>query len=149
MSVKKLWTPTYSHGGVQVGRWAPVVGDAVSAGRPIQVAGSHPSPSNWPILIIVLKAGTATILIEGNGGELDQNGNPPSDEWIDVSNGGYALDIVGSTKVAKRLPPIMPIYRTRISAEAGGELVSYVPCLILPSGQIISAQHPSTFNSGS
>jgi hypothetical protein len=90
--------------------------------------------------VIVNRSGSATVILEANGGELDDDGNPPADEWVDVSSGGYALG--AGEAVSKRIPPTMPYYRTRITVSGPGDVVSYVPLMILPSGMSVSAGHP-------
>lgn len=131
--------PTYSHGGETSGPWVAVSGTVTGSGRPISAVPAH--PVNIPVMVIVCATGTATVVLEANGGQLDDNGNPPAGEWVDVSGGGY--DLTAGDTLCKRLPPVMPYWRTRITAIAGGATVtSYVPLLVLAEGGKISASYP-------
>jgi hypothetical protein len=86
---------------------------------------------------------SCTVLIEGNGGLIDNTGNPPSGEWIDYSSGGYAL--TNGQVLSKKLPFSIPYWRTRITAitlGGGSGVVSYVPSIIGPTGIVVSASYP-------
>jgi hypothetical protein len=133
--------PTYSHGGVSAGGFPVVVGNTTNAGRPVYI-GDAISTSNQllPGLIAFFAGTSITFLIEGNGGQIDSTGNPPTGEWIDVSNGGYSLTTGQS--IGKVLPIQFTCYRTRITAIVAGILVSYVPSIITSGGVQASARYP-------
>lgn len=134
------FTPRYSHGGPSEVGWTAVAGTTTNSGNPIDLSGADPEPANWPVIEIFCAGGTATVLIEANGGLLDSTSNPPSGEWVDISGGGYAL--TAGTYVAKRIPPNVPFIRTRISANSGATVTSYVPCICYPGGKWTSAPRP-------
>lgn len=136
--------PTYSHGGSTVGPWTAVSGAVTGSGRPISVVPAH--PVNIPVVVIVCTGGTATVILECNGGQLGDDGNPPAAEWVDVSGGGYTMT-AGDVR-CKRLPPVMPYWRTRITAIAGATVLSYVPLLVLESGGKVSASYPGLTSTG-
>ena len=142
MPVNTKVKPTYSHGGASAPNWAAVSGTTTGAGRPIDVGGTDPDPFVWPVLVIFCKGGTsATVKIEANGGDLDSNGNPPTDEWVDISGGGYAL--TAGQSVAKNIPPTVPFVRTNITAITGSTVVSYIPLVYFPGGRVASAAYPT------
>lgn len=136
--------PTYSHGGQAVGPWAAVSGTVTGAGRPISAVPAH--PVNIPVMTIVCTGGTATVVLEANGGQLGDDGNPPAGEWVDVSGGGYTMTD-GDVR-CKRLPPVMPYWRTRITAIAGATVISYIPLLVLEDGGKVSASYPGLSSTG-
>jgi hypothetical protein len=143
------FTPCFSHGGQSDGSWAAVAGTTTNSGNPIDISGASPEPANWPVLEIFCAGGTATVLIEANGGLLDANAAPPSGEWIDISSGGYAM--TSATNVAKRIPPNLPYIRTRITVISGATVTSYVPAVCYPSDKgafWTSASHPKKSSSG-
>jgi len=134
--------PIYSHGGANAPNWPLVAGTTTGGGRPIDVAGADPDPFVWPVVEIFCKGGTsATVKIEANGGDLDSTGNPPSDEWIDISGGGYTL--TAGQSVAKNIPPTCPYIRTNITAITGSTVVSYIPLVYFPGGKVASASYPT------
>lgn len=138
--------PCFSHGGPSEPGWAAVAGTTTNSGRPIDIGGADANPANWPVLEIFCAGGTATVLIEANGGDVDPNtGVPPSGEWIDISGGGYAM--TAATNVAKRIPPNVPYIRTRISVINGATVTSYVPAICYPGGKWSSATHPHVSSS--
>jgi len=115
--------PTYSHGNNAAD------GTVVGAGKPIYIGDG--TTSN-PCMVVVCKVGTAIVALQGNGGAIDSTGNPPSDEWVDCSNGGYSL-VPGQT-LAKFLPLTLPFWRTYIVQNTGANVVSYVPGLRSTTG---------------
>lgn len=140
------FTPCYSLGGQSLVGWPAVPGTSgTSTGNPIDIGGADPAPSNWPVLEIFCAGGTATVLIEANGGLLTAAGVPPSGEWIDISNGGIAM--TSNTTAAKRIPPNVPYIRTRLTANSGATVSSYVPCICFPGGKWASASRPSASSS--
>jgi hypothetical protein len=133
--------PTYSHGGVSAGGFPVVVGNTTNSGRPIYIADAVATNVNLLPGFIAFFVGTSiTFLIEGNGGQIDATGNPPTGEWVDVSNGGYSLTT--GQNIGKTLPIQFPCYRTRITAIVAGTLVSYVPAIITQGGIMASARYP-------
>lgn len=138
------FTPRYSHGGPSEVNWTAVAGTGTTSGLPIDIGGADPAQSNWPVLEIFCAGNNATVLIEANGGLLDSTGNPPSGEWVDISNGGYAM--TAGTNVAKRVPPNVPYVRTRISANSGATVTSYISCICYPGGRWGSAPRPTVFS---
>jgi hypothetical protein len=144
------FTPCHSLGGQSDGSWAAVPGTtSTSTGLPIDISGASPEQANWPVMEIFCVGGTATVLIEANGGLLDATSNPPSGEWIDISSGGYSM--TSGSNIAKRVPPNLPYIRTRITALSGATVTSYVPCVCYPSDKgafWASASHPKKSSSG-
>jgi hypothetical protein len=144
-------SPTYSHGGAGAGGFPAVPGTTQSSGRPIFI-GDAVSQTNQilPGLIAFFVGTTVTFVVEGNGGLIDPTGNPPSAEWIDVTNGGITLTTGQS--IGKTLPIQFPVYRTRITAitlGGGSGLVSYVPSIITAGGVQASARYPKLSSSQS
>jgi hypothetical protein len=136
------FTPCYSFGGSAAPGWPVVSGTTSSStGNPIDIGGADPNPANWPVLIIFCAGGTATVVIEANGGQLSSAGVPPSGEWIDISNGG--LSMTSGQTAAKRIPPNVPYIRTRNTALSGATVTSYVPAICFPNGRWASASRPS------
>lgn len=144
--------PAYSHNGSTDEGWTAVSGAVEGSGNPIDIGDSSAEPANWPVMEIFITgaAGTATVFIEANGGELDGTFNPPSGEWIDISNGGYAMDSANLPYVAKRIPPNLPYVRTRVIDITGAFTVitSYIPKITLASGQNASPTHPKRSSTG-
>lgn len=128
--------PTYSHGGVGAGGFPVVVGNTTNSGRPVYIAQAITSPA----LNAFFVGTSCTFLVEGNGGAVDNTGNPPAGEWIDYSNGGYSLTTGQS--ISKFLPTCIPCWRTRITAIVAGTLVSYVPAIVTSNGVVGSASYP-------
>jgi len=139
------FVPCFSHGGSTSQGWTAVPGTTQSSGNPIDVSGADPERERWPVMWIFCSGGTATVLIEANGGQLDSTNNPPSTLWGDISSGGYAL--TAGTYVAKRLPPQSLYVRTRISAISGATVQSFVPSIYLADGRHVSASHPKISSS--
>jgi hypothetical protein len=131
--------PIYSHGGATTNNFIAVPGTSTNSGRPISIIQATLNPA-----IQIFWAGTSvTVLIEGNGGQIDSTGNPPSGEWLDYSSGGFAL--TNGQSLSKYLPRTIPYWRTRITAintPTGVGLVSYCPSIIGPEGKIVSASYP-------
>lgn len=143
---KQPFEPCYSHGGVSEPRWPAVLGTGTGGGNPVDISGAD--PNNRPVMFIRISVGTATVRIQANGGTIDPNtGIPDVNDWIDVT-GDLLMDFSDPTKLtyAKKLPPSMPYYRTRIAAIAGGNVISYVPLLVLPSGQVAAAHRPTIWS---
>ena len=136
------FTPCYSFGGPSTTDYPAVTGTTSSStGNAIDLSGADPNPANWPVLEILCAGGTATVLIEANGGQVSAAGVPPSAEWIDISNGGYSM--TAGQSIAKRIPPNIPYIRTRNTALSGATVTSYVPCICYPGGRWASAGHPA------
>jgi hypothetical protein len=138
--------PTYSHGGAAAGGFPAVPGTTQSSGRPIWIG----SAAQQPALVAFFTGTTVTFLIEANGGLVDSTGNPPSGEWVDVSNGGYTLTTGQS--IAKLLPLSVPCYRTRITSitlGGGSGLVSYTPSIVTIGGVQAAASYPKLSSSQS
>src|ERR1700687_5781556 len=111
--------PTYSHGGVSAGGFPVVVGNATNSGRPIFIGDAVATNTLLlPGLMGFFTGTSCTVLVEGNGGQVDATGNPPASDWIDVSSGGISLTT--GQFFAKVLPIQFPIYRTRITAIVAG-----------------------------
>jgi hypothetical protein len=131
--------PCYSHGGSSVPGFPAVLGTTTNSGRPVQILQAQQQPA-----MQVFWSGTSvTVVIEGNGGALDSTGNPPSGEWIDYSSGGYAL--TNGQNLSKKLPYSVPYWRTRITAintPTGSGLVSYIPSIIAPNGEVVATGYP-------
>ena len=141
------FTPCYSLGGPFGGGWNAVNGTTnTSTGNPIDIGGADPNPANWPVMEIICTGGTATVVVEANGGTLDSTFNPPSGEWVDISNGGFSM--TSGQTIAKRIPPNIPLVRTRITALSGATVISYIPAICYPAGHWASAQHPQRSSSG-
>lgn len=139
------FVPCYSLGGPSEVGWNAVSGTTSSStGNPIDISGAD--PEHRPVLEIFCAGGTATVLIEANGGLLDSTSNPPSGEWVDISNGGYAM--TAGTTVAKRIPVELPYIRTRITALSGATVTSYIPSVFYPGGRWGSASRPRKGSSG-
>src|ERR1700690_1322367 len=133
--------PVYSHGGPSQSGWTAVLGTTTNSGLPIAILQANQTN---PAIQIFWSGTSCTVVVEGNGGTLDSTGNPPSGEWIDYSNGGFAL--TNGQQLSKYLPRSVPYWRTRITAintPTGQGLQSYVPSLVGPSGVIISAARPN------
>lgn len=130
-------TPVYSHGGASQAGFPAVPGTSTNAGRPVAIVQANQTD---PCMQIFFVGTSCTVLLEGNGGQIDSTGNPPSGEWIDYSNGGYALT-TGQT-LSKFIPRCVPYWRTRITAIVAGTLQSYCPSIIGPSGVVVSASYP-------
>lgn len=137
-------SPTYSHGGTSAGGFPVVIGTSTNSGRPIYIGDAVSTDSLiLPGLIGFYTGTTCTILVEGNGGQIDNTGNPPSGEWVDISSGGITL--TNNQSFAKTLPLQFPCYRTRITvntAPTGNGFVSYVPSIITSGGVQASARYP-------
>jgi hypothetical protein len=133
------FAPTYSHGGNAAD------GTVAGNGTPIYIGdGTTQSPA----MVVICKGGTAVVVMESNGGAVDQGtGLPPSDEWVDCSNGGYAL--VPNQTLAKVLPVSMPFWRTRIINITGGQVVSYIPGLRTTTGDFTPANRIPTYGTQS
>jgi hypothetical protein len=131
--------PIYSHGGPTVNNFIAVVGTTTNAGRPIMIVQATVDPA-----IQIFWSGTScTVLLEGNGGQVDSTGNPPSGEWVDYSSGGYAL--TNGQALSKFIPRCVPYWRTRITAintPTGTGLVSYCPGIIGADSTITNASYP-------
>lgn len=129
-------TPTYSHGGSSVTGFPAVLGTTTNSGRPVQIIQALVDPA----MQFFFTGTSCTVLLEGNGGRVDSTGNPPSGEWVDYSSGGYAL--TNGQTLSKFLPRCIPYWRTRITAIVAGTLVSYVPSIVSPEGQVVSTGYP-------
>ncbi len=132
--------PTYSHGGASQSGFAAVVGTTTNSGRPISIVQADQVN---PAIQIFYSGTSCTVVVEGNGGAIDNTGNPPSTDWIDYSSGGFAL--TNGQQLSKYLPRSIPYWRTRITAintPTGAGLVSYCPCIVGPNGVIVSASYP-------
>lgn len=141
--------PWYSHGGPNFPNWTGVAGTTNSSGLPIMIGGSSPVSWAWPCIFVKCEGGggSATVFIEVNGGALDSTGNPPTNDWLDITGGGVAMSTAGTNKICKTLEPTMPFVRTRITSIAGGATItSYVPLLYVQSQsgvyQVVSASYP-------
>lgn len=133
--------PVYSHGGPAMQGFPAVVGNTTNSGNPVLINNSLYEP----IMQVFFSGTSCTVFIEGNGGAIDpQSGTPPASEWVDFTGGaGYALTNGG--QLAKCLPRTIPCWRTRISAMvigAGSGLISYVPSIVIPDGNLVSAGRP-------
>lgn len=138
------YAPTYSHGGSSQPGHPAVSGTTTGTGRAISVIGAIQDCAMY--VKLVGGTGTATVKIECNGGALDESSNPPSDGWIDMSDGGYSLSS-GNIEEYKRIPaPLAPFWRTNITAIAGGAQVESAISGIVVAGpggpQQASAQYP-------
>ena len=129
--------PTYSHGGNSQSGFPAVLGTTTNSGRPVAIVQAISQAA----MQVFFSGTSCTVLIEGNGGLVDQTGNPPAAEWIDYSSGGYSL--TNGSQLSKYLPRAIPYWRTRITAIVAGTLVSYVPSVVGPNGVIVSASYPS------
>ncbi len=133
--------PIYSHGGPSTPGFPAVAGTTTTTGNPIYIFSSAIYP---PALNGFFTGTSCTVVVEGNGGLINtQTGQPPSGEWIDYSNGGYALTTGQS--FSKALPPSIPCWRTRITAivlGGGAGFFSYVPAIVIPPGDMVSAGRP-------
>lgn len=130
--------PVYSHGGQSMQGFPAVVGNTTNSGNPILIANTIYEPA-----MHIFFAGTScTVFIEGNGGIIDPiSGEPPAGEWIDYTGGaGYGL--TNGQTLSKALPKTIPCWRTRISAIVAGVLTSYVPAIVIPGGNLVSAGRP-------
>jgi hypothetical protein len=146
--VATIISPTYSHGGTSAGGFPVVVGNTTNAGRPIWVGDSQGVHQLLLPGIMGFFVGTScTVLVEGNGGQVDATGNPPAAEWVDISSGGIALTT--GQNFAKTLPIQFPCYRTRITAIVAGTFFSYVPSIITAGGVQASARYPKLSSSQS
>jgi hypothetical protein len=132
--------PTYSHGGTSDAAWPAVQGDSVSSGNPVSLYQG--SSNDWPALICRLSAGASlTYVVEMHEGPPDAQGNFDASGWIDIGLG--ALTANSRTVI----PSSIPYVRTRITIRASGTLTSCIPCIPLPDGTKVSAQHPSKISS--
>ncbi len=131
--------PTYSHGGGAAGGRAAVPGSVTGAGRTIFFGDSVTGKA---CLTIACLTGSGTIRIETNGGRLDPaTGEPPSNEWADVSGGGYS--VTAGDILKKGVPVSEPYVRTRITAiAASSNIVSYVSQARGLDGQAVTAGYP-------
>jgi hypothetical protein len=133
--------PCYSHGGPTTPGYPAVAGNGTSSGLPVFIGDHNPNAPFLPTMVIFCAGGNATVILEANGGIPDlATGQPPAAEWVDCSNGGFAMT-AGST-LAKSIPPSLPCWRTRITVNAGATVVSYVPN-IAGAGTLVPASHPS------
>ncbi len=133
------YAPTYSHGGGVAGGRQPVSGAVTGAGRTIRFGDSVVGKA---CLTIACLAGSGTIKIEVNGGVTDPvTGEPPSNEWADVSGGGYT--VTSGDILKKGVPVSEPYVRTRITGIAGSSnIVSYVSLARSATGDAVTVGYP-------
>lgn len=134
--------PTYSHGGADKDGYPAVSGNAPSSGRPIAVFASAKTGRGAFAIFCKGDSGEIDVVFEVSGGQLDDHGNPPADEWIDISDGGWTM--VPGDHLLKKTHPEMPFHRTRITRQTGtAYLVSYIPLLRVENDfQPVQAQYP-------
>ena len=131
--------PTYSHGGASANGFPAVLGTTTNSGRPVAIVQAIQQPA----MQIFFSGTSCTVVVEGNGGQLDSTGNPPAGEWVDYSSGGFAL--TNGQQLSKKLPFSIPYWRTRISAintPTGQGLVSYIPSIVVSNGWVVSTGYP-------
>lgn len=134
--------PVYSHGGPSMQGFPSVPGNTTNSGNPVYILQAQVDPA----MNIFFSGTSCTVLVEGNGGQIDPTtGAPPTAEWFDYSSGGYAL--TNGQQLSKFVPRSIPCWRTRISAitiGAGSGLWSYIPSIVSPrDGVVVSASRPS------
>jgi hypothetical protein len=139
--------PVYSHGGSDEGGYPAIPGTGVSSGRPISTLGAAQEGHALYLALSGTTGQTKTVLVEGQGGQVDANGNLPAAEWQDYSGGGYVM-VVGAANatatLAKVLPRAIPYWRTRIiSAPDASVLNSYCPGVIGIDGRLTKANRPA------
>lgn len=128
------YSPTYSH----------AAATGTGAGDPIWIV-SAASFASFEIICTGAPGAQATIFIECNSGALNDLGVPPATEWIDQTFGGLAVVIpAGGVQTYDKKIPVSgkPAWRTRISANAGCTITSYIPFLITLTGQWVHAGRP-------
>ena len=128
------YSPTYSH----------QAATGTGNGNPIWIV----SASNFTCFEIIAtgaQGATATVFIECNSGAVSDTGVPAAAEWIDQTFGGISVVIPASGVQSfdkKILISGKPAWRTRISANAGCTITSYIPFLITPGGDWVHAGRP-------
>lgn len=144
------YAPTFSHGGSSAPNFPAVSGSVTGPGRPISV---FPAIEECAFYITISGAGTAVVTIEASGGALDATGNPPSNSWVDQSNGGYTLDAADpDTRQYLSIPATKaPWWRTNIiSIDADTTIESGVSQIKVQTatGQImaVKASYPGVEN---
>lgn len=129
------YNPLYSHGGFDVDGWPKVPGTSTGAGRPIMTYGA----TQCAAMAITVTGGGATVLVQMNNGLLDDNGDPPSGEWLTQNT--YVLTN-GQTE-APTLNYAFPIFRTYISAIDPGATVTSCVSHYIGGGRVFPPKYPS------
>ena len=152
MAANLRFQPIYSHGpsSPDPKNFPPVSQTTNTSGNPVVLTSGYPVGWTWPTIFVKCEGGggSATVFIEVNGGALDSTGNPPANDWLDITGGGIAMSTAGTAKVCKNLDPSMPYVRTRITSIAGGATItSYVPLIYVVQAngqyQAASASYPT------
>ena len=105
-------------------------------GRPIMTYGAIMCAA----MSICCEGGNATVLVEGNNGILDAQGNPPAAEW-------FVQNTFVMTAGGRELPTLnyaIPIFRTNITAiDPGASVTSCVSHIIDRGFQVHGPKHPT------
>lgn len=129
------YNPVYSHGGLSVDSWPAVAGTIMGPGRPLMTYGAIVCSG----MSICCAGGTATVVVECNGGTLDVDGNPPASEWMTFAT--YTMS--GGDREAPALPYTHPIYRTNITAISGATVTSSISHIISQGFRVHPAKYPT------
>lgn len=130
------YKPLYSHGGADIDGWPRVMGTSTGAGRPIMTYGAIMCAA----MAITCTGGGATVLVQMNNGQLDDDGNPPPGEWLTQNT--YTM--TAGTTEAPTLNYAFPIFRTYISAiDAGATVTSCVSHIVDRGFQVHGPKYPT------